>query len=159
MSEIKDISPSYFHAEQNKLIASALCCLENRIKYHSDIMSHPQDVNDYLRLQLGNEPNEVFAAIFLTNANRMIKFEKLFFGTINETRVYPRVVVQRAIVLNAASIIFAHNHPAGTMMPSTADKYITGKLKNILNVIDVRVLDHFIVSHESSYSFAEHGLL
>ena len=139
---------------KNKLIDTALRCLENRVKYLSDTMNHPNDVANFLRLSLAPEPNEVFAVLFLDNAQRVIAFEKLFFGTIHKAAVHPRVVVKRALELNAAAVILAHNHPSGDTDPSEADKKITRRLKDILAIIDVKVLDHFIVSSQTFYSFA-----
>lgn len=150
---------SAYTLKEEKLIQSALCCLEKRIKYCSDVLTNPGDVNSYLRLQLGRESNEIFAVLFLDNVHRVIAFEKLFFGTINSTSVYPRVVLQRAIALNAAAVIFSHNHPSGSTEPSQEDKLITQRLKQVLSIVDIRVLDHVIVSQEGSDSFVQRGLL
>lgn len=145
--------------QQDELIQSALRCLKNRICYHSNPLKSTKDACDYVRLCLAREANEVFAAFFLDAKHRVLAFEKLFFGTINVTSVYPRVIVQRALANNAASVIFAHNHPSGQVEPSHADEELTDRLKRILEVIDVHVLDHFVVSVEGAFSFAELGLL
>ena len=118
-----------------------------------------RDAHDYLRLQLAQEKNEIFVALFLDTQHRVLAFEKLFQGTVDSTSVHPRVVIQRTLVHNAAAVIFAHNHPSGSVDPSTADKEMTEQLKQVLEIIDVRVLDHFIVSCEGIFSFAECGLL
>lgn len=122
-------------------------------------LSSPQAVRDYLRLLLQHKPMEVFAAIFLDAQNRAIAAEELFSGTLTQTSVYPREVVKRALTLNAASIIFAHNHPSGVAEPSRADEVLTQALKQALSTVDIRVLDHFIVGQGSAMSFAERGLL
>ena len=119
------------------------------------------NVKCYLQQWLGHNPNEVFAVIFLDNKHRVIKAEALFFGTIDAASVHPRVVVQKALEHNAAALIFSHNHPSGITEPSMADKRITETLKQALALIDIRVLDHVIVSPdpEASLSFAERGLI
>ncbi len=142
-----------------KLVARALHCLEKRLRYHPQIFSYPESVCTYLQLQLAEERNEVFAVLFMDNQNRLLAFEKLFFGTINEARVYPRVIVQRALEHNAAKVIFAHNHPSNHCEPSQADKEITQDLQQLLSLLTIEVLDHIIVSHTNTYSFAEHGLM
>jgi DNA repair protein RadC len=147
------------HSEDEEVITRALHCLEARIRYSSDRLSQSQDVKAYLRLHLATEVNEIFSVLFLNNQNCLIAFEKLFFGTINQATVYPRVILQKVLEYNAAAIILAHNHPSGECVPSAADKEITETLKKILHIVDVNVLDHVIVSHRDSYSFAEHGLI
>ena len=119
------------------------------------------DVKYYLQQWLGHNPNELFAVIFLDNKHRVIKAEVLFFGTIDSASVHPRVVIQKALEHNAAALIFAHNHPSGVTEPSRADQRITDTLKQALSLIDIRVLDHVIVSPdpEASLSFAERGLI
>lgn len=123
------------------------------------VLTSPQQVRDYLRLTLANLPHEVFVAVFLNAQNQVIVVEELFRGTLNQTSVYPREVVKRALACNAASVILAHNHPGGGVGASVADKALTQSLVDALRLIDVRVLDHFIVSPGASMSFAEQGLL
>lgn len=124
-----------------------------------DVLSSPHATRAYLSRQLRDYPYEVFACLFLDNQNHIIEFEELFRGTIDSTSVYPREVVKKALDYNAAAIIFAHNHPSGISEPSQADKLITEKLKQALGLLDIRVLDHFIIGNGLPYSFAEHGLL
>lgn len=143
----------------SSLVISALRYLETQLRYGGDLLTNARDVCAYLQLHLAEEKNEVFAALFLDNKHRLLVFEKLFYGTINEAMVYPRRILQKALEYNAAAILFAHNHPSGQCEPSTADSELTKKLRTILKVIDVNVLDHIIVSYPYSYSFAEHGLL
>jgi len=123
-----------------------------------DALCSPNDTRNYLSAELRACPHEVFACLFLDNRNRVLAFEKLFFGTIDGASVYPREVVRRAIDINSAAVIFAHNHPSGVAEPSAADKQITQRLKDALALIEVRVLDHMIVGDEV-VSFAERGLL
>lgn len=124
-----------------------------------DILSSPDDTRRFLEASLRNYEHEVFAALFLDNRHQVICFRELFTGTIDGASVYPREVVKLALQLNAAAIIFTHNHPSGISRPSESDKDITRTLKNALAMVEVRVLDHFIVGDDGGYSFAEHGLL
>jgi DNA repair protein RadC len=114
---------------------------------------------DYLLCRLRGYAHEVFACLFLDNQHRVIAFEELFRGTIDGASVYPREVVKKALAANSAAVIFAHNHPSGVAEPSEADKHITQRLRQALGLIDVRVLDHFIVGEGRPFSFAEHGLI
>jgi DNA repair protein RadC len=123
-----------------------------------DALCSPDDTRSYLTAELQACPHEVFACLFLDNRNRVLTFEKMFYGTIDGASVHPREVVRRAIDNNAAAVIFAHNHPSGVAEPSSADKQITGRLKEALALIDVRVLDHMIIG-DDVVSFAERGLL
>ncbi|WP_136419919.1 DNA repair protein RadC [Herbaspirillum sp. ST 5-3] len=122
-----------------------------------EVLSSPQAVRQYLQLMLAKKPYESFAVLFLDVKNRLAAAEELFRGTLTQTSVYPREVVKAALSHNAASIILAHNHPSGTPEPSMADRTLTGALKQALALVDIRVLDHFIVAGKQVYSFAEHG--
>tara|TARA_R110001599_G_scaffold64023_3_gene178922 strand:+ start:542338 stop:543012 length:675 start_codon:yes stop_codon:yes gene_type:complete len=122
-------------------------------------LDSPQAVKQYLRLLLGSKAYESFAVLFLDVKNRLITCEELFRGTLTHASVYPREVVKSALHHNAASIILSHNHPSGTAEPSNADHALTQALKQALALVDVRVLDHFIVGGKDVYSFAEHGAL
>jgi DNA repair protein RadC len=122
-------------------------------------LSSPQTVRDYLRLKLQGKPHEIFVAVFLDAQNRVIAVEELFRGTLTQTSVFPREIVKRALHFNAAAIIFAHNHPSGVAEPSRADEALTQTLKHTLALVDVKVLDHFVVGGDSAMSFAERGLL
>ena len=124
-----------------------------------DAMSSPQAVREFLRLSLGGRAHEVFVAMFLDAQNRLLGCEELFRGTLTQTSVYPREVVKTALRYNAAGVIFAHNHPSGVAEPSHADETLTQALKQALSLVDVRVLDHFIIGRGAALSFAERGLL
>jgi DNA repair protein RadC len=122
-------------------------------------LSSPQAVRDYLRLKLQDRPHEVFVGVFLDAQNRVLAVEELFRGTLTQTSVYPREVVKRALHYNAAALIFAHNHPSGIAEPSRSDEALTQALKHALALVDVKVLDHFVVGAGAAMSFAERGLL
>jgi DNA repair protein RadC len=122
-------------------------------------LSSPQAVRDYLRLKLQERPHEVFVAVFLDAQNRVLAVEELFRGTLTQTSVYPREVVKRALHHNAAALIFAHNHPSGIAEPSRSDESLTQALKQALSLVDVKVLDHFVIGAGAAMSFAERGLL
>jgi DNA repair protein RadC len=124
------------------------------------VFSSPRAVRDYLRLHLSGLPHEVFFSLWLDAQNRLIAGEELFRGTLTQTSVYPREVVKKALRYNAAAVVLAHNHPSGVAEPSAADEFLTRELKQALALVDVRVLDHFIVAGQSQpLSFAENGLL
>ena len=141
------------------IIRQAIALLEQRVFKAGPLLGQPQAVKDYLRLKLVAEPNEVFAIVFMNSQHRVLAYEPMFKGTLDSTAVYPRVVVQRALELNAGAVIFSHQHPSGCTEPSSADRVLTDRLKAALALIDVRVLDHIIVGQGTPYSFAESGLL
>lgn len=122
-------------------------------------MAAPEATSRFLVAQLRDRPYEVFCVLYLDNRHRLIAFEELFRGTINGANVHPREVVRQTLFHNAAAVILAHNHPSGVLEPSQPDELITRRLKEALALVDVRVLDHFIVGDGQCYSFAEHGLL
>lgn len=122
-------------------------------------LGSPQAVRDYLRLKLYGLAHEVFVGVFLDAQNRVLAVEELFRGTLTQTSVFPREIVKRALHHNAAAAIFAHNHPSGVAEPSRADEALTQTLKHTLALIDVKVLDHFVVGGDAAMSFAERGLL
>ena len=127
--------------------------------HSGDALNAPRAVREYLQLLLRGRQQEVFVALFLDAQHRVIAAEELFQGTLTQTSVYPREVVKRALHYNAAALIFAHNHPSGVAEPSQSDEMLTGALKQALQLVDVRVLDHFIVAGAGCLSFAEKGLL
>ena len=125
----------------------------------ADALTSPGAVRDYLRLALGARPHEVFVCLYLDAQHRILGVDELFRGTLTQTSVYPREVVKAALAANAAAVIFAHNHPSGVAQPSQADELLTRQLRDALALVDVRVLDHFIVAGSQALSFAERGLL
>ena len=124
-----------------------------------DALNSPRAVRNYLQLLLGGRQQEVFLVLFLDTQHRVIASEELFQGTLSQTSVYPREVVKRALAHNAAALILAHNHPSGVAEPSQSDQLLTSALKQALALVDVRILDHFIVAGGQTLSFAEKGLL
>ena len=140
-------------------------CLEMSKRFLAEELSNGQTLTssqaskNFLISQLRNEAQEVFAVLFLNNQHQVITFERLFYGTINASAVYPRVVVEKALKHHSSAVILAHNHPSGIAEASHADKNITQQLQQALGLIDIRVLDHMIVAGHQCYSFAEQGLL
>lgn len=149
----------HLYARDLATIEKALSILRGWMTEDRSVFDSPDTVKNYLRLQLGAEPVEHFAVIFLDAQHRAIAFERMFTGTLTQTSVYPRDVVQAALRHNAAAAILAHNHPSGTVTPSQADEALTQTLKQVLALVDVRVLDHVIVSYTRALSMAERGLV
>jgi DNA repair protein RadC len=130
-----------------------------RLRESHEPLTNPALTRDYLTLQLGGLEHEVFACLFLDNRHRVITFQALFRGTIDGCSVHSREVVKAALTFNAAAVILAHNHPSGVADPSDADRRITERLRDALSLIEVRLLDHFIIGSGEITSFAERGLL
>lgn len=143
---------------EDQIIKAAKTLLNKRIQ-KGDAMTSPALVRAWLQASYRDLEHEVFICMFLDNQGQMIKAEELFRGTINGASVYPREIVKRALQLNAATVMLAHNHPSGILKPSTADIHITKKLKEALSLVDIETLDHFIIGNGPAYSFAEHGLI
>jgi len=126
---------------------------------HGDMLNSPATVRDYLKMHFAGREYESFVAVFLDSQHQVIVVDELFRGSLTQTSVYPREVVKAALRENAAAVIFAHNHPSGVAEPSQSDQLLTTALKQALSLVDVRVLDHFIVAESNVLSFAERGLL
>lgn len=124
-----------------------------------DALTSPGAVRDYLRLAIGQLEHEVFVCLWLDAQHRTILVEESFRGTLTQTSVYPREIVKAGLRANAAAVIFAHNHPSGAAQPSRADELLTRNLQDALAMVDIKVLDHFIVAGKQAISFAERGLL
>jgi len=139
------------------IIEQALNILTARLKEPGVSLSSPDSVKQFLRLKLASKDHEVFAVLFLDVKNRLVAFEEMFRGTLTHTSVYPREIVKAALKHNAASVIYSHNHPSGSTSPSDADRLLTTAMRNALELVDIRSLDHIIVAGVSTYSFAEHG--
>ena len=144
--------------EQTHVIELALEVLCRRYQPGEPI-DNPGRMRDYLQLRLSEREHEIFAVAFLDNRHRVLRFEELFRGTVDGCSVHPRVIVQMALKVNAAAVILAHNHPSSVPDPSQADRKITQKIQEALALVDIRVLDHFILTRQSVLSFAESGLL
>ena len=144
---------------ENRAVYKALKILERKLLIDETVFNSPSRVADFLKLKLGFEEREIFAVMFLDAQNRLIEYTPMFYGTVNQTSVYPREVVKKALSLNAASVIISHNHPSGKPVESEEDKLLTKQLKATLKMVDVKVLDHIIVAGNKTLSFLEKGLL
>ncbi len=157
LGRIKGLGPAK-RAELLAVMALARRALQHGLR-EQPLFNSPVVVREYLQLQMGARPYEVFAVLFLDSQNRLIALEELFRGTLNQTSVYPREVVLRALHHHAAAVVLAHNHPSGEARPSRADETLTQTLKAALALVDVRVLDHFVVTRSQACSMAEMGLV
>ena len=157
LKKIKGLGPAK-RAEIVAVLELARRALASQLQ-EKPVFSNPTAIREYLQLQLGGRDHEIFAVLFLDSAHRLIVLEEMFRGTLTQTSVYPREVVVRALALNAANVVLAHNHPSGVAQASRADEAVTQTLKAALALVDVRVLDHFIVTATASASMAELGLI
>lgn len=144
---------------EDAILTEALRILSARLSRTGHTFDSPQAVKGYCMLEIGGLEHEVFGCLFLDSQHRLIEFRRMFTGTLAQTSVYPREVVKAALQANAGAVIFTHNHPSGSPEPSRADEYLTSTLKTALALIDVRVIDHMVVSATGCTSFAERGLL
>jgi DNA repair protein RadC len=154
---IKGLGPAK-RAELLAVMELARRALGQQLKA-APVFDSPGRVKDYLALQLGGRPQEVFSVLFLDGQHRLLQTEDLFHGTLTQTSVYPREVVRKALQHNAGAVVLAHNHPSGIAEPSRADEFLTQTLKAALKLVDVQVLDHIIVGQGQVVSLAERGLL
>lgn len=148
-------------AKVGVLFAARECgqrCLSQRLLPGTTIGS-PADSQAFLRANLRDRPHEVFCCLFLDNRHRVLAFDELFRGTIDAAAVYPREIVKQALARNAAAVILAHNHPSGIAEPSQSDQVITRRIKDALNLLDMRLLDHFVIGDNNCVSLASRGLL
>ena len=157
LKRIKGLGPAK-RAEMSAVLELARRSLAQELMQRP-VFDSPTRVKDYLRLQIGARPHEVFVVLFLDAQNRLIRSEEMFRGTLTQTSVYPREVLKRALELGAAAVLLAHNHPSGAAEPSKADEYLTQTLGKALALIDVRVLDHLVIGQAEVVSFAERGLI
>ncbi|HID4156317.1 TPA: RadC family protein [Citrobacter koseri] len=142
-----------------RTVKRALTLLDRHLRETGVAFTSAQVARDWLTLKMARLEREEFMVLYLNQQNQLIAHETLFTGSINSTEVHPREVVKRALYFNAAAVILAHNHPSGDTTPSRADKTITQRLVQALQLVDIRVPDHLIVGGKQIYSFAEHGLL
>jgi len=150
---------SIFTVKEQKAIDYAIGLIKSKALTGQVSFTSASSVQEYLHLKLATETREQFNVLFLNSQNQLISDEIMFSGTINQAPVFPREIVKRALMLNAAAIILAHNHPSGIADPSSADRAITNLIQDAASLMDIRVLDHIIVGSTNCYSFAEHGLL
>ena len=155
---VRDVAGDYRLANANEVLQAAQRLLGAQLRGR-EVLTSPQAVRDFLRVKLGGLEHEVFAVLMLDAQNCLIEYVELFRGTVSQASVYPREVVKESLALNAAALIFCHNHPSGVAEPSRADEVLTQTLKTALSLVDVRVLDHLIVAGNDVMSFAERGLL
>ena len=157
LGAIKGLGPAK-RAELLAVLELARRATAQRLR-EREVLQSPAEVKHFLQLHLAAKPHEVFAVLFLDSQNRLLALEELFRGTLSQTSVYPREVVLRALHHHAAAVVLAHNHPSGEARPSRADESLTQSLKASLALVDVRVLDHFIVTRDQAASMAEMGLV
>jgi DNA repair protein RadC len=157
LGQIKGLGPAKA-AQFAAAIELARRALQEELK-RSAALTSPGAVRDYLRLSLSRREEEVFVCIWLDAQHKVIEIQEAFTGTLTQTSVYPREIVKAALARNAAAVIFAHNHPSGVAQPSQADELLTRNLREALALVDVKVLDHFIIAGNQAISFAERGLL
>jgi len=155
---VRDAQGRYLPASADQILDAARQVIDQK-NPRGTLFTSPALVKDYLRTKLTSFEHEVFAVLFLDNQHRLLKYIEMFRGTIDSASVYPREVVKEALRLNAAAVIFSHNHPSGNPEPSRADEAITKRLKEALALVDVRSLDHVIVAGSDTVSFAERGLI
>ncbi|CAJ5947529.1 DNA repair protein RadC [Burkholderia pseudomallei] len=153
------LTSSTLTQSEQQLIQDAKEILERRLFQRGPALTTPQDVIDYLRLTMTREDREVFTVVFLDTHHRVIAVEPLFFGGIDGAHISSRVILHRAMLLNSTAIIVAHNHPSGEMQPSAADQRLTAELAALLRLVEMRLLDHFIIGQGKPFSFAQAGLL
>ena len=158
VSSPSPISQSFTYQSTEEVIANAMVFLRSKLE-REHVFTTADAVRRYLCLRLGRCECEYFGILFLDNQHRLIEFSELFRGTIDGAAVYPREVVKEALARNAAAVILAHNHPSGVAEPSSADRHITTQIRDALALVDIRVLDHFVVATTESVSFAERGWL
>jgi DNA repair protein RadC len=158
LKQVKGLGGSAKRAELAAVLELARRALHQQLQ-EREVFGSPGAVKQYLQLRLAARPHEVFAVLFLDAQNRLVALEELFRGTLTQTSVYPREVVQQCLHHRAAAVVLAHNHPSGTVQPSRADEALTQTLKTALALVDVRVLDHVIVAPGGAFSMAEHGLI
>lgn len=155
---VRDDQGRYMQATADQILEAARQVIDQKIP-RGALFTSPELVKDYLRTKLVGFEHEVFAVLFLDTKHRLIEYIELFRGTIDSASVYPREVVKEALRVNAAAVIFSHNHPSGNPEPSQADKLLTQRLRDALAVVEIRALDHIVVGSEGTVSFAERGLL
>lgn len=159
MNCVNEVGRARRRAVVARAVRRALALLDEELQCRSCVLASPRHVREYLTLRLAPREHEVFLAIWLDAQQRVLAVEELFRGTLTQTSVYPREIVKSALAVNAAAAIFAHNHPSGIAQPSQADELLTKNLKEALALVDVKMLDHFIVAGSAAVSLAERGLV
>ena len=155
---VQDVAGEYRPAGAQEILQAAQQVLAGQVR-GTHVLSSPAVVKDFLRTRLGALPHELFAVVHVDSQHRVLDYVEMFRGTVSQTSVYPREVVKDALARNSAAVLLVHNHPSGVGEPSRADELLTSTLKNALALVDVQVLDHFIVTAEKTTSMAEKGLM
>ena len=155
---IRDEQGGYYPATTKDIIKEGRNCASTQLRRGKEIVSSSAEAKEAIASKFQSQEREIFGCLFLDSRNRVLSWIELFLGTINSAQIYPREVVKEALRLNAASVIFAHNHPSGDTTPSPQDIDLTHKLQEILKVVDVRVLDHIVVG-DTTVSFSDMGLM
>jgi DNA repair protein RadC len=150
-------SEGAIRAREDRTIDKALRILEQRLRGPGPSLSEVGTCGAFFRLRLGSEEREHFEAAFLNTRHQLIAVERLFSGTVDGAEVHPRIVVQRALTFNASAVLLAHNHPSGHAEPSAADRALTARLKSALGLVEVRLLDHFVITAGEAMSMAARG--
>lgn len=143
--------------DEDQAIAIAVAILDSRLRAHGEILSDPNMVQTYLRGKLQHQEREVFAVLLLDTRHRLLSYQELFFGTVDGAEVHPREIVKAALLVNATAVVMVHNHPSGNPEPSAADRAVTARVKQGLALVDIRLLDHFIVAGDQVVSLAAKG--
>lgn len=144
--------------KEKRLVLRALKVAEKAMAY-TTVLTTPTEVKNFLRLKLAHLEYEVFGVVWVDNQHRVLLTEDLFRGTLTQTAVYPREIVKAGLACNAAAVVLYHNHPSGVSQPSSADHTMTKTLKDVLKLVDIRILDHLVVGSSDCFSFAEHGMI
>lgn len=155
---VRDVAGECRPAEADEVLQAAQRVLAGRVR-GTDVLTSPAVVKDFLRARLGNLPHEIFAVVHLDAQHRVLDYVEMFRGTLTQTSVYPREVIKTALSRNSSALLLVHNHPSGSPEPSRADEMLTQTLKSAAALVDVRVLDHLIVTGDSILSMAERGLM
>lgn len=159
MSVHLDLNHEEISETEREVVDNALSIIASKLKCRDQFFNDPDMVKNYLRLRLAMEKRELFVVLFLDSQHRLVVDETVFMGTLDAAPLYCRVVAQKALQYNAAAVVIAHNHPSGVAEPSRADRSITERLSQSLSLLDIRVLDHFVVGYPEVISFAERGWL
>lgn len=163
ISPVTQISPDFpipgLTADERTIVSQALAILERHLRQPGDAFLSMAEAGQWLRLRMASLERETLVVLLLDNQNRLLEWETLFTGTLNHTAVYPREIVKLALAQNAAAVIIAHNHPSGAPEPGKADRMITKRVADALDLVEIRLLDHFVVGHKDVVSFAERGWL
>ena len=143
----------------DEIVITAQAILKHQLQYHPILLNNIDSAKTLAMLTLSNEPSEIFCVMFLDHQSKLIRFEKMFRGTVNQSAIYPREIARRALELNAVSLILIHNHPSGDCRASVEDECLTHQIKSTFAILDIKIVDHFIIGNNKVFSLAENGKL